>query len=107
MNIVSLHKIPTKMEAQRIIRELVMKGMVSWSKHAKERMEERNINVQQVLTCLAKGKVTENPVLANKGGNAGGYDITIERLTAGDYLRIGVCLRFSQTALVVTAMKIK
>lgn len=107
MSIVPLYKIPSKAEAQRIVRELVGKSMVSWSKHAKERMEERNINTQQVLTCLAKGKVTENPVLANKGGDSGGYDITIERLTAGDYLRVGVCLKFSQTALVVTAMKIK
>jgi hypothetical protein len=107
MSIVPLHKIPTKAEAQKIVRELVAKGMVSWSKHAKERMEERNINTQQVLTCLAKGQVTENPVLANRAGNAAGYDITVERLTAGDYLRVGVCLRVSQTALVVTAMKIK
>lgn len=107
MSIVPLHKIPTKIEAQNIVRELVAKGMVSWSKHAKQRMEERNINIQQVLACLAKGNITEDPVLANKGGDAGGYDITVERLTAGDYLRIGVCLRFNQTALVVTAMKIK
>ncbi len=81
--------------------------MVSWSKHAKERMKQRDINMQQVLVCLAKGKVTEHPILANKKDNAGGYDITIERFKAGDYLRIGVCLKFNQTALIVTAMKIK
>ena len=107
MRLVSLHKTPTKREAQKIVRALVEKGMVSLSRHAKDRMAERDINMQQVLTCLAKGNVMEEPTLANKTGDAGGYDITIEKLTAGDYLRIIVCLKFSQTALVVTAMKIK
>lgn len=107
LSVVPLHKIPTKLEAQNIIRELVDKGMVSWSMHAKERMRERGINMQQILTCLAKGKITEEPILANKRGNEGGYEITIERSTAGDYLRVVACLKFSQTALVVTAMKIK
>ena len=90
-----------------MVRELVAKGMVSLSNHAKQRMKQRHITMKQVLTCLAKGRVTEHPVLANKRGNSSGYDITIERLTAGDYLRVGVCLKFSQRALVVTAMKIK
>lgn len=107
MSIVPLHKTPTKEEAQIIVRELVAKSMVSWSGHAKERMKQRNINTQQVLTCLAKGRVTDNPVLANKGGSSGGYDITIEKLTAGDYLCVKVCLKFSQTALIVTTYVIK
>ena len=107
MDIVPLYKTPTKEEAQTMVRELVAKGLVSLSRHAKERMEQRHISMKQILACLAKGKVTEHPVLANKGGNAGGYDITIERLTAGDYLRVGACLRFSQRVLVVTAMKLK
>jgi len=47
----------------------------------------------------------EPPVLANRGDGSVGYDI--ERFTTGDYLRVGVCLKFSQTALVITAMKIK
>ncbi len=107
MNIVPLHKTPSKVEAQQIVRELATKGLVFWSRHAKERIKERRISTQQVLICLAKGKVVDNPILANKKGNLGGYEIVIERLTAGDYLRVVVCLRLSQTALVVTAMKVK
>lgn len=107
MNIVPLYKIPTKGEAQKIVRELVEKGMVSLSKHAKERMKQRDITIKQILTCLAKGRIIEGPVLANKGDSAGGYDITVERLTAGDYLRVGACLRFSQRVMVITAIKIK
>jgi len=55
MTIVPLHKTPTKQEAQNIVRQLVAQGRISWSKHAKERMKQRGINMQQVLTCLAKG----------------------------------------------------
>src|SRR5262245_17176684 len=107
MNIVPLHKTLTKEEAEKILRELVGNGMVLLSKHAKERMAERQVNMQQVLTCLAKGKVTDHPVLANKSGDLSGYEITVERLTAGDYLRIGVCLRLDQRAIVITVIKIK
>lgn len=89
------------------MRELVSKGLVTWSKHARERMAERMVNTEQVLTCLAKGKVIDNPVLANRSDSEAGYEITVERLTAGDYLRIGVCLKFSQTARVITVIKIK
>lgn len=107
MEIVPLHKIPSVCEAQEIVRTLVEKGLVSLTKHAKERMLERNITMPQILTCLAKGRVTENPVLANKNDRCGGYEIVIERSTAGDYLRVVVSLRFSQRAMVVTAIKIK
>ena len=107
MNIVPLHKIPSKAEAEKILRELTIKGMVSLSKHARERMVKRKVNFQQVLICLAKGKITDNPVLANKRGDEGGYEITVERSSAGEHLRIGVCLRFSQSAKVITVIKIK
>jgi len=81
--------------------------MVSLSKHARSRMMKRKVNFQQVLTCLAKGNITDEPVLANKGGSDAGYEITVERLTAGERLRVGVCLRFSQSAKVITVIKIK
>lgn len=82
-------------------------GMVSLSKHARARMAKRKVNFQQVLTCLAKGNVTDDPVLANKGGSEAGYEITVERSAAGERLRVGVCLRFSQTVKVITVIKIK
>lgn len=107
MEIVPLHKIPSKKEAEKIIRELTEKNKVLLSKHCKKRMRERGINIIQIINCLTKEKVTENPILANKRGKSSGYEITVERLTAGDFLKVVVCLRFSQTALVVTAMKIK
>lgn len=107
MNIVPLHKTPTKAEALKILRELTALGMVSLSKHARQRMMERKVNFPQILTCLAKGQITDGPVVANKNGDDGGYEITVERSTAGEYLRLGICLKFSQTAKVITVIKIK
>jgi len=102
-NILLLQRTPSRIEAEEIIRKLVADGKVSLSMHCKERMIERDITMQQVITCLAKGKVTEDPFLnyANKGG----YETTIERTVAGDKLRLGVCLKFSQKILVITAIK--
>lgn len=107
MSIVPLQKVPTRTKAQEILKELAKLGRVRWSKHARERMKERKVTDKQVLTCLEKGKVTEDPVLANKAGVEAGYDVTVERSVAGEYLRVGVCLRFDQSAKVITVIKIK
>lgn len=107
MNIVPLHTIPCKKEAEKIIRALTENNKVSFSLHCKERMKERGINMPQILNCLAKGRAMENPTIANKKGDMGGYEITMEKLTAGEYIKVVVCLRYCQTALVITAMKVK
>lgn len=107
MSLVSIQVVPTKAKAQEIIRELVRLGRVRWSKHARERMKERKVNDKQVLTCLEKGKITDTPVLANKSGVDSGYDITVERMAAGEHLRVGVCLRFDQFAKIITVIKIR
>lgn len=104
-NVVSLQKIPTCLEAEKIIKKLVADGKISLSGHCKIRMKERDITIQQVITCLSKGKVTDEPFLAHRQG--GGYETTVERVVAGDHLRIGVCLKFTQRLLVITAIKYK
>ncbi len=102
--IIPLQKTPSSKEAEAIIRKLVTVGKISLSNHCKERMKERNITIQQVMICLSKGRVTENPFLSHTNG--GGYETTVERTVAGDNLRIGVCLKFSQRILVITAIKL-
>jgi hypothetical protein len=104
-NIIPLQKTPSCAEAEAIIKKLAALGQISLSTHCKERMKEREITMQQVLTCLAKGKVTDEPFLTHLSG--GGYETTIERIVAGDHLRLGVCLKFSQKILVITAIKYK
>jgi len=103
-NIVPLLKIPSRAEAEEIIRKLAASGDLSLSKHCKIRMEEREITIQQIMTCLLKGRVIDEPFLTHRNG--GGYETTMERRAAGDELKIGVCLKFSQRILVITAIKL-
>lgn len=79
-NIVPLQKIPSRFEAEEIIKKLVADSKISLSGHCKMRMKERDITIQQVMTCLSKGKVTENPFLTHVNG--GGYETTVERTVA-------------------------
>lgn len=100
MEIVSPHKTPSRSEAECIIRKLASNGAIRWSKHCKERMKERNITMPQILNCLSKGKVVDEPFLSYRNG--GGYETAIERSTAGEWLRVVVCIRLSEKLLIVT-----
>lgn len=101
-NIVSLYRVPTKHEAEKIIQALAAKGSISWSRHCKERMRERDITMPQIINCLLKGRVTEIPV--HSSINGGGYETCIEKGAAGDWLKVVVCLKFDQKLLVITAI---
>jgi hypothetical protein len=92
----------TRQEAEKTIRELVAQGAVVYTRHCKTRMAERGIVIPQILNCLAKGKVTEDPFLVYENG--GGYETRVEKMTAGEWLRVAVCLRFDQSLLVITVI---
>lgn len=100
MEIVQLHKTPTRSEAASIIKELVSRGSIYWSKHSKERMEQRGITMPQILNCLSKGRVVEEPFLSHING--GGYETAVEKGTAGEWLRVVVCIKLSEKLLIVT-----
>jgi hypothetical protein len=102
-NVISFHEIPSRAEAEGIINKLVADGNFSLTMHCKSRMRERDIAITQVLTCLSKGRIFEGPFLTNERG--GGYQVTIERTVAGDNLRVVACMKFSQSILVITAIK--
>lgn len=102
-NVVLLNKIPSRYEVERMIKKLTENGQISLSGHCKKRMNERDITIQEIIVCLLKGKVIEDPVLSHRQG--GGYETTVERFVAGTYLKIGICLKFNQRILVITAIK--
>lgn len=102
-NVILFQKSPNATEAEKIIQELVQKGAISWSRHCKERMRERGITIQQVTNCLSKGRVTETPFLSQENG--GGYETRMEKITAGEWLRVAVCIKFTQRLLIITAIK--
>lgn len=65
-------------------------------------MRQRGITTPQILNCLLKGKVTEPPFLVNENG--GGYEARVEKGTAGEWLRVVVCMKVDQRLLIVTAI---
>lgn len=65
-------------------------------------MQEREITMPQIINCLLKGKVTEAPFLANENG--GGFQASVEKGTAGDWVKVVVCMRFDQNLLIITAI---
>ena len=95
-----LNKCPSRLEAERIIKELAENGAICWSAHCKKRMTERTITMPQILNCLIKGRVAEEPFLSHTNG--GGYETAVEKGTAGEWLRVAVCIKFNKKLLVVT-----
>jgi hypothetical protein len=61
MPVVPLRKPPSKQQAQQIIRALVAGGNVSLHPHCKLRQRQRSITFLQILNCLEKGYVDEDP----------------------------------------------
>lgn len=102
MEVIPLEKIPTKQEAQAIIRELAKLDKISWTLHSKQRMLERDITISAMKNCLEKGTVTEEPYRIYEYG--GGYRTTVEKRTAGKFLQVILTLKYTQKLLIITAM---
>ncbi|MGD0961056.1 MAG: DUF4258 domain-containing protein [Methylomonas sp.] len=64
---------------------------VYFSKHAEQRMVERNITRLQILKCLTKGRITESPYRDVKGD----FRLTIEHYTAGNVVSVAVAIKFN------------
>lgn len=101
MDVVAWKTFPTKQKAQSKIRELVERGCIRWSKQAKERMQQREVTMPQIINCLLKGSITELTYSYRAGG---GYEARIERVTAGDMLRVVVCLKWNEELLIITVI---
>ena len=97
--VVPLKRPPNKKEAREIIRRLALEGKIILSKHAQQRMSEREVSFHQIMHCLKRGQITEGPFAVKNG-----YETRLERGTAGDWIRVVVCLRFSQDMLIISVI---
>ena len=73
------------------------------TKHAKQRMGQRRINMHQVLDCLRKGRISEPAHLTIQGD----WKATLEHQCAGDMVRVAVAIEKQEDgdlAVVVTVM---
>lgn len=101
-NVVPIMKAPTKKEAENIIKKFILEGKIRWTKHAKERMAERDISILEVRNALSKGKVIDEPYSSLTHS---GWETAVERIFGVKSLKIGICLKFSQELLVITTIR--
>ncbi|GEM_PF-4180336 len=104
MPIVPHDKAPTCKEAGVIIKRLTEDSRIIYSTHSKIRMKERDITTPEIINCLLKGRVTEEPYLTYNNG--GGYETTLEKNIAGRQLRIVVCIKFDESLLLITVIEL-
>lgn len=74
------------------------------TKHAKQRMKQRRINLRQIIECLRKGRIYEPAHLTIQGD----WKATIEHQYAGDVVRVAVAIERQENrelAVVVTVME--
>ena len=82
-------------------RELSMDSKnVHLTNHAKQRMEERKINLKQVLNCLENGIVHDFPY-KNVHGN---WQFDINYKTAGNAIKVGVAIDWPNDLIILTAI---
>src|SRR4051812_37746939 len=75
--------------ALQILREVSKdSSRVFYTDHVEEQMRKRKISRPQVLRCLARGKIVEDPFLSLKGN----WEMAVEAVTAGNCLHVACAL---------------
>jgi hypothetical protein len=97
--IIPLNKAPSKSQAQLIIRRLADEGKVVFSVHCKMRKRERCITTVQIMNCLKKGVVIEDPHLTY---DYKGWMTAVGGNVAGRSIKVVIVLRWQQDILTVT-----
>lgn len=91
----------SKPDAQRIIREAAVdSARVFITLHAKKRLRQRKITPLQVVECVLKGAIVKGPAPGLKGG----WTCTMERMVAGDRVKVGVVIDDDYDLVVESAM---
>ncbi len=89
----------------KILRAIVKDShLVVLTRHAKQRMRERRINLRQVMECLRKGRICEPAHVTIHGD----WMATLEHRYAGETVRVAVAIvreKDGELAVVVTVMK--
>ena len=75
--------------ASKFIREAAQdSARVIWTKHVLDRMKERRISTNQVLTVLRQGVIIEGPAR----GVRANWECTVEYFVAGDRITVVVAI---------------
>lgn len=92
-------------EARKKLKEFAKDtSRIKFTKHAKERMKERNISTKQILCCFEHGDITEGPYPNTRGD----CKLNVSVRTAGEYITTSVAIKESENgdfSVVVTTFK--
>lgn len=95
----------TSAEAKLKLREFATDtSKIKLSKHARERMKERNISFKQIICCFEHGDITEGPYMNIRGD----YQLNVFVRTAGEYITTVVVIKMNEngdSSIVVTTFK--
>lgn len=95
----------TPHQAQDILKALASDGSkIFFTRHAEQRMIERQITRTQVLRCLASGYFEEQPARSPQGS----WVMRVRNYTAGEYVSVAVALDENDSgdyAIVITVIK--
>ena len=95
----------TSAEAKQKLRELALDtSRIKLSKHARERMMERNISFKQIICCFEFGDITEGPYMNIRGD----YQLNVSVRSAGEYITTVVVIKMNEngdSSIVVTTFK--
>lgn len=92
----------TDKDAQEFLKKCAKEQhLVFLSRHARERMAQRNITRKQIMICLEKGRVTESPYRDVKGD----WRCAMEHYTSGIVVNVAVAIKLDENgnhAVIVT-----
>jgi uncharacterized protein DUF4258 len=104
-NVIELLRL-TNEQAERYVKDIARdSGGVILSRHALMRMDERGITRKQVLGCLSRFRIVEDPCRTPKGN----WKLTIEAQSMDDFIRIPICLENQGNGnfiIVITVIKL-
>lgn len=91
----------TSAKALEIVRGVAADtSRVFFTPHAEQQMRRRRITRPQVLACLRQGRITEAPYWDNVHGT---WPLTMERLTAGERVTVGLAIDLKVQVIIITA----
>jgi hypothetical protein len=102
----SVQPLPLKLNdanALKRLREIATdSARVIFTRHAKQRMKQRRITTAQVLACLSAGSIAEPAHIDQFGA----WVLTVEKLTAGELVRVAVAMMQNERGDWVTVITV-
>ncbi len=104
-NVIKILKLSNN-EAETLIKGISQdSSKVVLTTHVRERMCERGVTLKQILQCLSRFRIVEEPHRTPKGN----WKLTIEAQSMDDWLKIVLCLDNASDGnyiVIVTVIKI-